>query len=216
MKKIITGCLGCWLGLATSVNGSTGKHIELRSGVCLPQEKSNVHYKNAPCFSAECGLSWESWRLGLQIGYVKYENKKVTQGNVHANTVFGSSHFKDPRFKALSAMINLYHVWQLSQNVEFYVGGGLGMARLNYRFLDSRDDLNGGPNKVYKQDKNLLAAQVMCGVAYDLNDHWSVSLGYRCMKMETVKYNTIEDAEYWPSLKTPFLHSLEAGLRYKF
>lgn|GEM_PF-4259181 len=69
MKKIIAGCLGICLGLASWVNATTSKYIELKSGICIPQEKQGIHYKKALCASAEFGISWESWRLGFQLGY---------------------------------------------------------------------------------------------------------------------------------------------------
>lgn len=213
MKKIITGCLSFWLGLIAWASGTTGQYVELRTGVCMPQEKDGVHYKKAPCCSAEYGFSWDSWRLGLQIGYLKYENKDVPNGKFH-NSVFGRD-LKDRKFTALTCMVNVYYNWQLCERTNVFIGCGLGVTRLNYRFYDSRGFVL-AQGCTYNQDKCLLAGQVMCGVAYDLNDHWSVSLGYRCMKMETVKYNTIDDASIWPSLKTPFLHSLEVGLRYNF
>ena len=216
MKKIITGCLGFWLGLVAWASGTTGQYVELRAGVCMPREKSGVHYKKAPCFSGEYGVSWESWRLGLQMESIKFKTNRIDENSFHHGRIFDKEEAKAPCFTAISAMVNVYYDWHFCEKTTFYVGGGLGMARLNYRFCDEVDNLNRGANKIYNQDKYLLAAQVMCGVAYDLNDHWSVSLGYRCMKMETVKYNTIEDADLWPSLKTPFLHSLEVGLRYNF
>ena len=201
--------------MAASAFCTIGKYIELRSGVCVPQEKQGVHYKNSPCVSAELGVSWEAWRLGLQMGYVKYENKDVPQGDFH-DTVFGHRDYKGKKFTTLSAMANLYYDWHCCENLNLYIGCGFGMARLNYRFCDSNNNLWRGQNKIYNQDKYLWAAQLMCGMSYALNDHWSVSLGYRCMKMEKVKYNWIEYEEYWPSLKTPLLHSLEVGLRYSF
>ena len=214
MKKIITGCLGIWLGLISCVNGTPHQYIELKSGICVPQEKQGVHYKNAPYFSAELGLSWEAWRLGLQLGYVKYESKDILRGDFH-DTVFGHPDYKDKRFTAFSIMANIYHDWIFHEGLNFYVGCGLGVTRLNYRFYNVNEDLF-ECNEVYNQDKCLLAVQLMCGISYALNDHWSVSMGYRCMKMENVKYNTIENAGVWPSLETPLLHSLEVGLRYSF
>ncbi|MGX8716431.1 MAG: outer membrane protein [bacterium] len=215
MKKIIAGCLSFWLGLIAWAVGVTGQYVELRSGVCMPQERDGVHYKKAPCLSAEYGFSWDSWRLGLQIDYAKYKINRV-EGATHQGRVFDLVMSENPRFTSISAMINLYYDWKLCEKAKLHVGCGLGMSRLNYRFGDKLGVMNQGNHKVYNQDKYLLVAQVMCGVAYDLNDHWSVSLGYRCMKMETVKYNTIHNADIWPSLKTPFLHSLEVGLRYNF
>ena len=216
MKKITTGCLGIWLGLFSCASGTTHQYVELKSGICVPQKKQDVHYKKAPCFSAEYGLSWDMWRLGLQLGYVKYENKNAPEDNVHHGTAFGLAQLKDRRFTAVYFMANLYYDWHCCENLNLCVGCGLGVTRLNYRFCDIEDNLQGGENRIYNQDKYLLAAQVMCGVSYLLNDHWSVSLGYRCMKMERVKYNVIEYADFWPSLKTPLLHSLEVGLRYSF
>lgn len=213
--KIITECVGIWLGIATFAFSTTGKYVELKSGVCVPQKKQSMRYKNAPCFSAELGVSWEAWRFGLQMGYVKYENKNIPFGEELRETVFGHPDYKNKKFTALSVMANLYYDWHCCENLSLYVGCGLGVTRLNYRFIN--EDQNWMVlNKTYTQDKYLLAAQLMCGMSYALNDHWSVSLGYRCMKMEKVKYNWIDDEDLWPSLKTPLLHSLEVGLRYSF
>ena len=217
MKKIVTEGLGLWLGFVCWVNGiTTDPYIELKSGVCMVQKRAGVHYKAAPCFSGELGISWESWRLGLEMGYKKFKIKDVDNPSKYYGTVFDTGEFGNLKFSAVSFMVNFYHDWHYCENLNLYVGFGLGVTRLNYRFSDTQDTFGGGNGVVYNQDKYLLAAQVMCGVSYDVSDHWSVSLGYRCMKMESVKYNWIAAEAIWPSLKTPFLHSLELGLRYRF
>lgn len=175
-----------------------------------------MHYKKAPCFSAEWGKSWDAWRLGLQVGCTRYEVKYVDPNSNKRDTVFGPGNVTNSRFTALSVMANLYRDWHLREKTILYLGCGLGVVRLNYHFLDINNTFGRGNGKSYDQDKYLLAMQLLCGVAYDLNERWSVSLGYRCMKMESVKYNVIGADDVWPSLKTPFLHALELGLRYSF
>ena len=58
---------------------------------------------------------------------------------------------------------------------------------------------------------------VCTNYGYDINDQWALSLGYRCMKMENVKFKNEEiegaDPNALKPLKTPYLHSLELGLR---
>ena len=216
MRKVLTGCVSLGLGLLSWSSGAVDQYVELKSGICIPQERQGMHYKKAPCFSVEYGLSWSAWRLGLQLGYVKYENKDVPLGELH-DTVFGYHEYKDKKFTAIAYMANLYYSWHWCSNLDLYVGCGLGVVRLNYRFRNTNGDLmEMEMDGVYNQDKYLLAAQLMCGVSYALSDHWSVSFGYRCMKIEKVKYNEIEEPVLWPSLKTPLLHSLEVGLRYSF
>lgn len=218
MKKVIIGSLLSWFGLVSWVSCATGSYIELKSGLCVPQEKAGVHYKKAPCFSAEWGKAWDAWRLGLQVGYTRYDIKNADQNSNKHGTVFDVDvdEVANSRFMALSVMANLYRDWHLCEKTTLYLGCGLGVVRLNYHFLDINDILGRGFGKSYDQDKCLFAMQLLCGVAYDLNEHWSVSLGYRCMKMESVKYNMVGNWDLWPSLKTPFLHALEVGLRYNF
>ena len=222
MKKITVKCFGFWLCFVVCVSGAVDQYVEVKSGLCIPQRRCSVHYKNAPCFSAEWGLRWEAWRLGLQMGYVKYEIKRTDGGEDGAmwSTIFNpeNGYFENLRFSTFSVMANVYRDWQVCDETTLYVGCGLGMARLNYRFTDKQDIFEKGEGFVFNQDKYLFAAQLMCGISHELNDHWSVSLGYRCMKTENVKYNVlVENAEeVFRSLRTPFLHSLEVGLRYSF
>ncbi|MGX8716917.1 MAG: outer membrane protein, partial [bacterium] len=84
-----------------------------------------------------------------------------------------------------------------------YVGAGIGLSYLKADFGEV--DVLGGSKSVYN-----LAWQVMAGVAYDINENWTVEAGYRLFNTSKVKM-----AE-GNKVKMPFASSLELGLRYNF
>ncbi len=52
--------------------------------------------------------------------------------------------------------------------------------------------------------------QVMAGVAYDINENWTVEAGYRLFNTAKAKFDGQN------KVKAPFASSLELGVRYNF
>ena len=69
--------------------------------------------------------------------------------------------------------------------------------------------LNFSESKV-ETGKCVFAWQVLAGVAYDINENWTVEAGYRLFGTSKVK------AGKNVKIKTPLQNSLELGLRYNF
>lgn len=210
------------LGLSSSLLISAPLYIELKTGVCLPQKADEISYKKAPTINVELGYKLTNkWRFGLQVGFVQYINKQVKDGTKHRGDIFNhnKTDFSNCRFTAITNVANIYYDYEIKENLGIYCGLGAGVARLKYHFYDN-GDIFGGGNIGYNCSKNVWCVQIMAGITYDINDHWALSLGYRCMKMENVKFKNEEievvAADALKPLKTPYLHSLELGLRYSF
>ena len=206
------------LGLSSSLLISGPFYIDLKTGVCWPQKADEISYKKAPTINVELGYKLaDKWRLGLQVGFVQYINKQVKDGTKHRGDIFNHNEtdFANCRFTAITNVANIYYNYVVNGNFVIYLGAGAGVTKLKYHFYDNNDTFGGGTIS-YNCSKNVWCAQIMAGITYDINDHWALSLGYRCLKMENVKFkNKAIEAGIKP-LKTPYLHSLELGLRYSF
>ena len=204
------------LGLSSTLLISGPFYIDLKTGVCLPHKADEISYKRAPTINVELGYKLtDKWRLGLQVGFVQYINKQVKDGTKHRDDIFNHNEtdFSNCRFTGATTILNVYYDYKIKENVSFYAGLGVGGTRLKYHFKEENVLL-----EEYDLSENVWCAQIMAGITYDINDQWALSLGYRCMKMENVKFKNeeIEAADLNASLKTPYLHSLELGLRYSF
>ncbi|MFQ6723554.1 MAG: outer membrane protein [Opitutales bacterium] len=215
--KVSTKVIGLFVGVCASclhADNAFRKYVELKAGYCVPQKKDGVSYKSAPLLNGEIGIQYDNWRLGFQLGIIQYENKEVKdRAAKHYATIFnhGGDDCQNARFTALSSMLNVYYDFKLQDQVSFYVGAGCGLVRLKYHFYE-----NAMFNANYDLVKYAFAGQLMAGVSYEISSNWMLTMGYRCMKTETVTFAHKDfNADIKP-LKTPYMHSLEFGLRYQF
>lgn len=188
-------------------------YVEIKSGLGAQSDCQAMCYKTTYCFSGEVGHSFDAWRLGVQFGQHTFKSGK-TDG-VYNATIFNCEDdiYSNGKFKVLAALLNAYYDHKIQDNLSAYIGVGFGISNVKYHFYEQEVW-----HKDFNLSKNALCGQVMTGVTYAINSNWALSLGYRCMKTETVYYShpDFEAGADIISLKTPFLHSLELGLRYSF
>ena len=197
---------------------SIGKYAELKAGHCFLSQKKDLRFRNRPCVGAEFGVSYQQWRLGLELGYTHFENKSQPTGGDFEATMFDSNFTGSVSyFNAWTFMANLYHDWTIGEKTSFYLGGGIGMMRLKYRFLASAEEY-AAFDRDYSQSKNAFAAQISFGLGYALTENWTLAMGYHCMKVQNVKFShpLEQEGPVAPKFKTPLIHSIEIGLRYCF
>ena len=99
-----------------------------------------------------------------------------------------------------SVMANVYFDYLTCTPWTPYVGAGLGPSYLKADFGDEA-------KSVYN-----LAWQVMAGVAYDLNSHWTLDAGYRYADLGRVRKN-FGDSVAKVSARD---HEILFGVRYNF
>ena len=155
-------------------------------------KKEDIKYKNGFNGAVEFGVSYDAWRLGLEVSYRQNKIKNST------NAGFPTTTFN--KVNALAGMINVYYDYALTEECSLYVGAGLGMAKFN--FIEKVSKVENG--------KCVFAWQVLAGVAYDINENWTVEAGYRLFGTSKVKISNTK------KIKTPLQNSLELGLRYNF
>ncbi len=153
-----------------------------------------------------------------------------------------ASYLKFEKMNTLSGMFNVCYDYAMTDAWSIYGGIGLGVARVNYTATEGN---NGGvklvavrvagsgdyneaeakslvlkalPNFVTdlhktEYSKTVFAWQLMAGVGYEFSENWKLTLGYKLFNTAKVK-QTFAGKEY--KIKTPFNHTLEAGLTYTF
>lgn len=192
-KKVLLGGFSLVAGslfAAENAVSSFNPYVAVKGGYSILTKKDSIKYKNGFNGAVEFGVSYDAWRLGLEVSYRQNKIKSSTNANV-ANY---------NKINALAGMINVYYDYALTEECSLYVGAGLGMAKFNFVAKDSKVETG----------KCVFAWQVLAGVAYDINENWTVEAGYRLFGTSKVKVSNTA------KIKTPLQNSLELGLRYNF
>ena len=194
-KKVLFGMFGLAAGSLMADNAvvTFNPYVAVKGGYSILSKKDNIKYKNGFVGAAEFGVSYDAWRLGLEVAY---RQNKINEGKT-------TNDIKEVynKINALSAMVNVYYDYALTDECSLYLGLGLGAAKVN--FVEKED-------AKLESGKTVFAWQVMAGVAYDINENWTVEAGYRLFNTSKVKMANDK------KVKMPFASSLELGLRYNF
>ena len=134
---------------------------------------------------------------GVQAGYVRGELELNNSRDIKRNYIDGLDHF---RLYKHSVMANAYFDYLTCTPWTPYVGAGIGSAYL-------KADNGNEAKSVYN-----LAWQVMAGLTYDINSHWTLDAGYRYADLGRIRKN------YGDSVTklTARDHEIMLGVRYTF
>lgn len=140
---------------------------------------------------------------GVRAGYVRGElelnnSRDIKRNHVYDNDGFAIEHF---RLYKHSFMANAYFDYLTCTPWTPYVGAGMGVSYLK---ADTGD---------YAKSVYTLGWQVMGGITYDINSHWTLDLGYRYADLGRVRGHFGED------YVTKFAardHEIMFGARYEF
>ena len=198
-KKVLLGGFSLVAGslfAAENAVSSFNPDVAVKGGYSILTKKDSIKYKNGFNGAVEFGVSYDAWRLGLEASYRQNKIKNSSTAAVAVATY--------NKVNALAGMINVYYDYALTEECSLYVGAGLGMAKFNFVRL----------NKV-EEGNAVFAWQVLAGVAYDINENWTVEEGYRLFGTSKVKKLNAAGAAT-VKVKAPLQNSLELGLRYNF
>ncbi len=118
--------------------------------------------------------------------------------------------------------LNAYYDFRNSTPFTPYVGAGIGMAFLNTKgHVSGWDDTNdeGTSQSSGSRMVTNFAWNVGAGVGYDINENFTVDLGYRFAGLGEAKTKWIKDEGYdWARAKTEdiYMHQIMLGLRVTF
>lgn len=134
---------------------------------------------------------------GVQAGYVRGELELNNSRDIKRNYIDGLDHF---RLYKHSVMANAYFDYLTCTPWTPYVGAGIGSAYL-------KADDGEQAKSVYN-----LAWQVMAGLTYDINSHWTLDAGYRYADLGRIRKNSGDSV----AKLTARDHEIMLGVRYTF
>ena len=136
---------------------------------------------------------------GVQAGYVRGELELNNSRDIKRNYFdeYGVNHF---RLYKHSVMANAYFDYLTCTPWTPYVGAGIGSAYL-------KADDGEQAKSVYN-----LAWQVMAGLTYDINSHWTLDAGYRYADLGRIRKNSGDSV----AKLTARDHEVLLGVRYTF
>ncbi len=178
-------------------------YVSIGAGALKPGSRDKINYKWGMGGNVAVGVSYDAWRFELEGGYRQAKLKKWDDQEVNGC-----------KFKTLSTMFNVYYDYSLTEECFVYVGVGLGAASVKYALDGNQAPFQLQANFKDEAGRIVFAWQAMAGIGYDINNNWTVTAGYRCfntMKVKVSEYNGTETKK-----KSPFVHTLELGLRYSF
>ena len=135
---------------------------------------------------------------GVQAGYVRGELELNNSRDIKRNYIGEMDHF---RLYKHSVMANAYFDYLTCTPWTPYVGAGIGSAYL-------KADDGEQAKSVYN-----LAWQVMAGLTYDINSHWTLDAGYRYADLGRIRKNS---GEGHVAKLTARDHEILLGVRYTF
>lgn len=135
---------------------------------------------------------------GVQAGYVRGELELNNSRDIKRNYIGKMDHF---RLYKHSVMANAYFDYLTCTPWTPYVGAGIGSAYL-------KADDGSHAKSVYN-----LAWQVMAGLTYDINSHWTLDAGYRYADLGRIRKNS---GEGHVAKLTARDHEILLGVRYTF
>ena len=196
-KKVLFGVFGLAAGsmFASEPVSTFNPYVAVKGGYSILSKKDSIKYKNGFNGAVEFGVAYDAWRLGLEVSYKQNKIKDST------NARYAAADYKDGKYLSLAAMINAYYDYALTDECSLYLGLGLGADKVS---------LKGKAADAKELSKVVFAWQVMAGVAYDINENWTVEAGYRLFNTMKAKFDGTN------KVKAPFASSLELGVRYNF
>ena len=124
-KKVLFGMFGLAAGsLMADAVATFNPYVAVKGGYSILNKKEGLKYKNGFVGAAEFGVSYDAWRLGLEVAY---RQNKINEGK-------STNDLKDDynKINALSAMVNAYYDYALTDECSLYLGLGLGVAKVGF------------------------------------------------------------------------------------
>lgn len=170
------------------VSGSIGE-VSLREG-----------YDTGFMVHGGTGYRVGPYRLEGELAYAEHPLDRITLGGSQAASGGDRS--------TLAGLANFYVDFDTATPWVPYAGAGIGAARV------AVNSISASPPLVLDDADTVFAFQLKGGVAYTLSPSIQVSVGYRFFSADDPELKDADGLEV--SSEGSQLHTLEAGLRYRF
>lgn len=215
--KIALGALALALGTASIAKADEGVYVSGGLGMnwasknsakgLAAGEKLDAKWNTGPSFHLAGGYQMDEWRSELELGFYHNNLNTLSHENGDVKPLAGEQ-------RTWTLMGNLFYDMPVLDDLDVYVGGGLGMASVKFRadryINTAHDEWLAGRDTVF-------AYQLMTGVSYKITEKTALTLGYRMFTHTNTKHKA-RDSQGLKThkVKASYNHSIEAGIRYLF
>ncbi len=203
MNKKLFSIVAAASMIATSAFARTDTwYVSAHGGADFPTKAkrketgTEAKFKTGYSIGAAVGHSFDEFRFELEVAH---RNAKVKD--------LGGSKDVSGGLSIFSLMGNVYYDLPVMDQVDLYFGAGLGWASVSSNMKEKNT-----PAKI-DGSASVMAYQLMFGPAWNINDQWTVSLGYRFFGYTNpkLKYNGTKE-----KFKNNYVNSVELAVRCTF
>lgn len=171
---------------------------------------TQVQYDAGLNIGATAGYDFGYVRVEGELSYKRGEISTVTDRDSDTRYVNMDGHIG-----ATAMMVNTFFDLHNESPITPYLGGGIGVAKLNLSDAKGVDATTGALNYhvFHSDDDNVFAYQVGAGVEVGLSRHLSLDMGYRYFATSRASFN-----KDWPNTTALKFqsHNAAVALRVKF
>lgn len=198
-KKVIFGAFGLAASSLFAVDGgSFNPYVGVKGGLSVLSKRDGVKYKAGFDGGIEFGVSYDCWRLGLELAYRTNKIKDDKTSNANIKGEF-------EKVNTLAGLINAYYDYAVTDDCVIYAGVGLGVAKTSFKA-----NVSG-----IEESKTVFAWQLTLGVAYYINECWTVEAFYRLFNTSKARVSNATGNSK-ADIKASFGNTFGLGVRYNF
>ena len=191
---------------------NNGYYVSLFAGTNQFADIDTDYYGSDYSVDTDSGLV-----VGLTFGRRINDTLRVegelsfASGDAVSYTYGGSNYDYDASgdIDATYLLVNVWYDVPTSGPLGYYVGGGLGLAK-----LDADTSFNGSTFG-YGPGETAVAGQIGAGVIYDISDTMAIDVGYRFKATGSVDFDDNDGSGVYKDANVQS-HSLQVGLTYNF
>lgn len=164
---------------------------------------NSIEFDTGYTANVAIGKYFGPFRAEGEIGYREADIDRATI----AGAEVGSQFFRG-EVDALSLMANGYADIALSRTLDWYIGAGIGAARIKGDIAGS-GTISGITYTLDSDTDWVFAWQLMTGIGWQVAEPATVTLGYRLWNTEDPEFELGE-------FESPLIHTVEIGVRFDF
>ncbi len=228
MRKLVLGMALASTALVTPALARDGSwYVEVDGGATIVEDSqfdigtsvnaATVDHDYGYDFGGIVGYDFGGFRLEAEASYREADPKALTSTvripgpapiSSAAPGVTGTWNYAAGDVNALSFMVNGLLDFGDDDGLQGFVGGGVGVARVNHHISINRL----GPGWVNDSDTGF-AYQALAGVRAPINDHWDAGLKYRFFNADNVELVDTAGRALSTRMRS---HSLMGTIAYNF
>jgi opacity protein-like surface antigen len=160
--------------------------------------------------------------IRTELEYAIFSKAKARKQFAYGEFIDDEDLHRGHNIRTQTLFLNAY--WDINTGTKFtpYIGGGLGIGFIKFEFYNKSagpggDGFEGIYSPLNKTNTNFIW-NLGAGLGYDINDNWTIDLGYRFVGLGEVKSKKLYDDDGSTGIQKLDLnqHQFALGVRFTF